>query len=240
MNLITLKDSENGIDSSENFYLREACSKASEIILIDKDNGWPEIREELPEQVLVCIYFGTQKPELQNCTPINNLIEKNMLFQFCAGTGKEMADSLIAIHALHFVELSKIKKPPLIIISEDKGYKHLLEAIRGKGRVAIQLIGKRGFSLLELLYQARLRYNSHQEETEKKTSNINDWSCDEVCKWISTFNDLAIYADIFKENAITGSDLMELSEENIYNHLKITKLGHMKKISREIKSLKQD
>jgi len=232
---IKLNNSCTKIDSSENKEFREACSEALEIILIDKDNGSPSLSEEIPAGVLICIYYGIVQPEYANSTSIQQLMKDKSIFQFCAGSGKEMADSLLAIHTLEILNITEHYKPPIIIVSEDRGFKHLLDTIRTKNRIAVQLNGKKGLSMRELLFEGRIRYPEHKKQLSN--SDIKHWNVNQVCEWLENFKDFLQYVEIFKENEITGEDLLELNEENLDKNLNIKKLGHRKRIIREIRIL---
>ena len=51
---------------------------------------------------------------------------------------------------------------------------------------------------------------------------MNSWSVDEVCKWL---NDLTLdqYCEIFRENAIDGAELVNITAETLANDLGIGK-----------------
>jgi len=98
---------------------------------------------------------------------------------------------------------------------------------------------KKGFSLLALLSLARDRATVHKEAAIENNSDVALWTCARVGEWIESFNELSEYADIFKQNEITGADLLEITEYNLEHNLNITKLGHIKRIMREIRILSQ-
>jgi len=69
------------------------------------------------------------------------------------------------------------------------------------------------------------------------TKPVNLWTSEEVTKWLQTI-ELEQYAQIFRENFITGEELLHIltSQSDLLLHLKIP-LGHISKLQRCIRDL---
>lgn len=59
------------------------------------------------------------------------------------------------------------------------------------------------------------------------TKTVNTWGVDDVCDFLSNL-ELGHLQPKFKENAVSGSDLTSLSEEDFHSELGVTKLQYRK------------
>jgi len=97
------------------------------------------------------------------------------------------------------------------------------------------LSGKHGYSVGELASEARVLYKKYKTDAQdKEEPDIKNWNTEMVCNWLSKFKEFVEYVPTFQNNAISGPDLLELTEENLKVDLSIPRLGHRKRILREI------
>lgn len=82
---------------------------------------------------------------------------------------------------------------------------------------------------------AYLLQTSEQKVPKRK---MTSWTLDEVCKWLIDLS-LDQYCEIFRENAIDGTELFNITAETLANDLGIGPVGHRNKILRNVKDLKK-
>jgi hypothetical protein len=58
---------------------------------------------------------------------------------------------------------------------------------------------------------------------------MNCWNVDDVAMWLEVLQ-LGELQESFKENGITGTDLLDITEKELQNELQVTKLGQRKVI----------
>merc|ERR1711977_256113 len=78
-----------------------------------------------------------------------------------------------------------------------------------------------------------------EQPSESKTKSIEDWTIEEVADWIAEIGFQQI-RNIFVENYISGSELVELTNEELKEDLGVQALGARKAILREIKKLQDN
>lgn len=66
---------------------------------------------------------------------------------------------------------------------------------------------------------------------------VSQWSVDDVQNWLNTLG-LEEYAEIFKQQAIDGGELLHLTHDTLLTGLKINALGHRNKILRGVQALR--
>jgi hypothetical protein len=74
-------------------------------------------------------------------------------------------------------------------------------------------------------------YFSHSEAIDESIP-INQWSVDQVCKWLVEIG-LGIYCQTFQENEIIGEHLLDLSRDDLKD-LGINKVGHLKTLQQKL------
>ncbi|KAK3746970.1 hypothetical protein QZH41_002523 [Actinostola sp. cb2023] len=74
---------------------------------------------------------------------------------------------------------------------------------------------------------------------EPKRKLLAKWSVDEVCSWLNTIG-LKEYEESFRNNAIDGVELSNLTMEMLIDDLKIGPVGHRNKILRSVKDVKKE
>ncbi|XP_031573576.1 WD repeat, SAM and U-box domain-containing protein 1-like isoform X2 [Actinia tenebrosa] len=75
------------------------------------------------------------------------------------------------------------------------------------------------------------------EKPKKKLLAL--WTVDEVCSWLETIG-LEQYGECFRENAIDGAELSNMTSEMLLNDIKIGPVGHRNKILRSINDIKKE
>lgn len=79
------------------------------------------------------------------------------------------------------------------------------------------------------------RENQSQENKRKK---LVTWNTDEVCSWLISL-ELELYCETFRQNAIDGQELFNMTSETLASDLGIGPVGHRNKILRTIKDIKK-
>jgi hypothetical protein len=70
------------------------------------------------------------------------------------------------------------------------------------------------------------------------TSSPSSWTTEHVSKWLTDQVELSEYVTVFENNAISGRELLQLSNDD-FKDMNIEKVGHRKKLLLEIQSLRQ-
>jgi hypothetical protein len=71
-----------------------------------------------------------------------------------------------------------------------------------------------------------------ENEAIDESIPINQWSVDQVCKWLVEIG-LGIYCQTFQENEIIGEHLLDLSRDDLKD-LGINKVGHLKTLQQKL------
>uniref|UniRef100_UPI00398EDE6C WD repeat, SAM and U-box domain-containing protein 1 isoform X1 n=2 Tax=Pristiophorus japonicus TaxID=55135 RepID=UPI00398EDE6C len=85
----------------------------------------------------------------------------------------------------------------------------------------------------------RIGFNNYSGDdlSGKFRRSVQHWSEDEVCSWLAA-EELHELVVVFKSNNIDGQELLNLTNENLVNDLKIESLGLRNKALRKIEELK--
>lgn len=70
------------------------------------------------------------------------------------------------------------------------------------------------------------------------TGPVSRWTVDDVTAWLETLG-LGQYKDRFRQNAIDGTELLDLSDADLQESLGVGPLGHRKKIMRNKEELQE-
>lgn len=81
-------------------------------------------------------------------------------------------------------------------------------------------------------------FGKKNKPAQKILKEPSFWTVEDVVDWLEEHK-LGEYKKIFKENEINGQTLLELTAEDL-SAMKITKLGHRKKIQKLIKKLERN
>jgi hypothetical protein len=81
--------------------------------------------------------------------------------------------------------------------------------------------------------------NLENRTSSDKIIDCNLWLINDVQLWLYNIN-MQQYCDVFKNEAIDGLALLNLTNDNLKNDMGILKLGHRLRILEEIKNLKYD
>ncbi|CAH3183694.1 unnamed protein product [Porites lobata] len=79
---------------------------------------------------------------------------------------------------------------------------------------------------------------SFSNSQENKRKKLVTWSTDEVCSWLISL-ELELYCETFRQNAIDGQELFNMTSETLASDLGIGPVGHRNKILRTIKDIKK-
>nr|XP_058954855.1 WD repeat, SAM and U-box domain-containing protein 1-like isoform X1 [Pocillopora verrucosa] len=77
------------------------------------------------------------------------------------------------------------------------------------------------------------------QEPKKQRKKLVTWSIDDVCSWLISL-DLDIYCESFRQNAIDGMELSNMTSEVLASDLGIGPAGHRNKILRTVKEIKKE
>ncbi|XP_046846057.1 WD repeat, SAM and U-box domain-containing protein 1-like [Xenia sp. Carnegie-2017] len=82
-------------------------------------------------------------------------------------------------------------------------------------------------------------YCTTTSEPKAAVKKLVAWTVDDVCIWLTNLN-LELYCERFRENAIDGTELFNITAELLVNDLCIGPVGHRNKILRSVKDLKKN
>ncbi|XP_057293961.1 WD repeat, SAM and U-box domain-containing protein 1-like [Hydractinia symbiolongicarpus] len=80
--------------------------------------------------------------------------------------------------------------------------------------------------------------NQPVQQEIKQQKLLRTWSIEDVCSWLHNIG-LEQYVEIFRTNAIDGTELLQITDDMLMTGLGIGPLGHRNKILREVKSIRK-